>query len=186
MNSKKEAILDVSTSLFCKHGYHSVGIDRITSESNTAKMTLYKYFPSKENLIENILLRRDQQLRESILGAVERQKINIKKLKAIFEWYEKWMRRQDFNGCMFIKASNEFPDANLKIRLISKDHKLWLRDLLQSILTDMNAESPSQLASYIMVILDGLTVSANMLGEEERSQIKMAWKYVTTLLPADQ
>lgn len=185
MTSKKDTILDTSTSLFCKHGYHSVGIDRITSESNIAKMTLYKYFPSKENLIENILLRRDQQLRESILSAVEKQAIGTKKLKAIFDWYEKWMRNQDFHGCMFIKAANEFPDANLKIRSISKEHKLWLRSLLQSILTDMSAESPSQLASYIMVILDGLTVSANILGEEGKHQIKMAWKYVTTMLPSD-
>ncbi|EPP0629218.1 TetR/AcrR family transcriptional regulator, partial [Acinetobacter baumannii] len=49
--SKREIILDTATQLFIQESYIAVGIDRIIAESNVAKMTFYKYFPSKEELI---------------------------------------------------------------------------------------------------------------------------------------
>ncbi|WP_335962253.1 TetR/AcrR family transcriptional regulator, partial [Acinetobacter haemolyticus] len=58
--SKKEDIIATALYLFNRHNYSSVGVDRIISESGVAKMTFYKYFPSKENLIEECLSRRNK------------------------------------------------------------------------------------------------------------------------------
>ena len=49
--SAKERILRSAIILFDKHGVHTTGIDRIIAESDVAKMTFYKHFPSKMNLI---------------------------------------------------------------------------------------------------------------------------------------
>ncbi len=54
--SKKEDIIVTALDLFNRHNYSSVGVDRIISESGVAKMTFYKYFPSKENLMKNAYL----------------------------------------------------------------------------------------------------------------------------------
>lgn len=53
--SKKEDIIITALNLFNRYNYSSVGVDRIISESGVAKMTFYKYFPSKEKLIEECL-----------------------------------------------------------------------------------------------------------------------------------
>ena len=50
--SKKEDIINTALNLFNSHSYNSIGVDRIISESGVAKMTFYKYFPSKAKLIE--------------------------------------------------------------------------------------------------------------------------------------
>ena len=52
--TKRETIITTATSLFNQKSYTSIGVDRIIAESNVAKMTFYKYFSSKEALIEEI------------------------------------------------------------------------------------------------------------------------------------
>lgn len=180
--SKKESILNTATSLFAEYGYHAVGIDRIIAESSTAKMTLYKYFPSKEILIESVLFRRDQQLRDSIMQALAKKKNGISKLKGIFDWYEAWIKSSDFHGCMFIKASEEYSDIEKTIRTISRDHKQWLRGLLESILENMEIRSAKELATHIMTTLDGATVTANIFKDANENPIKTAWHYTKYLV----
>ena len=66
--SKKEDIIETALNLFNRHNYSSVGVDRIISESGVAKMTFYKYFPSKESLIEECLSRRNKSIQAAIGG----------------------------------------------------------------------------------------------------------------------
>jgi len=47
MSDKRQLVLETALTLFRAHGYHAVGIDRVLAESGVAKMTMYKYFPSK-------------------------------------------------------------------------------------------------------------------------------------------
>ena len=65
--SKKEDIINTALNLFNSHSYNSIGVDRIISESGVAKMTFYKYFPSKAKLIEECLVTRNQNL-QNLLG----------------------------------------------------------------------------------------------------------------------
>ena len=181
---KENAILATATKLFSERGYHVIGIDRIIAESNVAKMTFYKYFISKEELIEKVLENRDQLIREKILESINSATTPRKRLYAIFTWYENWMKQKDFNSCMFIKASEEFSVTdNKKIREISKAHKLWLLNTIADILRDLGVYS-EELSYHILILLDGLTVNANILGKskEVHAQVESSWKYVETLI----
>ena len=75
--SKKDDILTTATRLFNQHSFVSVGIDRIIDESQVAKMTFYKHFNSKEKLIIECLLAKDNEIREQLTHAIqETQKLN--------------------------------------------------------------------------------------------------------------
>ncbi|MGL4609586.1 MAG: TetR/AcrR family transcriptional regulator, partial [Trueperaceae bacterium] len=50
-STAREQILETATRLFYQQGFRAVGIDTIIAESGVAKMTLYKHFPSKDDLI---------------------------------------------------------------------------------------------------------------------------------------
>jgi len=145
-------------------------------------MTLYKHFPSKEKLIEETLKKRDTDLRASILAVMEEHQDPVGKLKAIFEWYNAWFNSKGFHGCMFIKAIEEHTNNTSDIKPISKEHKLWLTNLIESLLIETDIENEKAFASHIMVILDGLTVSANMFQPTDDEQIILAWEYIETLL----
>lgn len=182
MTNKEEAVLAAATRLFSEFGYHSVGVDTIVAESKVAKMTFYKYFPSKEYLIEKVLMRRDHDLRESMGAAVARARTPMGRLKAIFDWYDDWFRSPDFHGCMFIKASEEYPRPGSGARMVAQGHKTWLVELLERILIDIGAIAPKQLSMHIMIILDGLTVKLNMYDASATGQVRASWKYTKQLV----
>lgn len=64
--SKKEDIINTALELFNQIGYNATGVDKIIAESNVAKMTFYKYFPSKESLIMECLHHRNINIQNSI------------------------------------------------------------------------------------------------------------------------
>lgn len=181
MNSKELKILKTATALFSRYGYHSVGIDRIISEAGVAKMTFYKHFPSKKKLIERTLSYRDQQLRTDIIASVSKAKSPHGKLKSIFDWYDSWFASSDFYGCMFIKASEEFPELESGAKKISQAHKTWLAKQIEVILIEIGSNHPKKLAQHVVHVLDGLTINHNLFGSGAALQTKEAWKYVKIL-----
>ncbi|MDC5569319.1 TetR/AcrR family transcriptional regulator, partial [Acinetobacter baumannii] len=68
--SKKEDIINTALELFNQIGYNATGVDKIIAESKVAKMTFYKYFSSKEVLIEECLRRRILEVQTSLLDKV--------------------------------------------------------------------------------------------------------------------
>ncbi len=178
--SKGDAVVDTALVLFAAHGYHAVGVDRIKEESGVAKMTLYKYFPTKDFLIEKVLQRRDANFRADLCAAVGLQEAPMAQLKAVFDWHSRWFGQPDFNGCMFIKATEEFPDNASDARKVSQEHKNWLRKLLAEILNRLPVTDPPRMADLILVVLDGLIVNANLF--RDPSQVQSAWTYVESLL----
>ncbi|MEJ8674124.1 TetR/AcrR family transcriptional regulator [Chromobacterium amazonense] len=180
MSSKREAILRTALSLFATHGYHSVGVDRIKDEAGVSKMTLYKYFPTKEVLIEGVLRWRDEHFRESLEGAVAVASGCRGKIRAVFDWHDEWFRRDEFHGCMFIKASEEFPENNSPIRLVARQHKERIRQLLRLLLVEGGCKEAEPLSWYLLVMLEGVIVNANMFSD--RACVDASWPYVDELL----
>src|ERR1700742_2427242 len=101
MNIKRQDILNTATRLFAEHGYHAVGIDRIIKESGVAKMTLFRNFETKNELISEVLANRAHQALTSMTQAVGSKNTPIKRLQELFSWHERWFRSRDFSGCMF-------------------------------------------------------------------------------------
>ncbi len=184
MKKKQLAVLDAASKLFSKSGFHAVGVDKIVDKSEVAKMTFYKYFPSKENLIENVLYKRDHDLRDSILQAMDKRRTPKTKIKGLFDWYEAWMTSEDFYGCMFIKATEEFPDVELKIRQISQDHKTWLVDVIDGLLQECNVKASSDNAMFILMVLDGMTVRANLYKGDAKQLVAIAWRQIDAMIKA--
>jgi len=65
--SKRETIITTAMTLFNQKSYTSIGVDKIIAESNVAKMTFYKYFPSKESLIMECLHHRNINITRILL-----------------------------------------------------------------------------------------------------------------------
>ena len=185
MNLKQKSILDTATALFSKYGFHAVGIDRIIAESNVAKMTFYKYYPSKEFLIESVLIKHDQDFRDSINTALIKHQTARKKIKAIFDWHEQWFLTEVFHGCMFTRASEEFMHTVPKIRQISQDHKAWKESVISYCLEQCQLESYAETARFILVVLDGLTARSNMYKRDSKDLVASAWRHVEAMIKAE-
>ena len=168
-NVKRQAILDTATRLFSLHGYHAVGIDRIVAESGVAKMTLFRNFTNKNELISEVLNQRAQTALSSMANAVATQSTPLARLKELFAWHQRWFTASDFSGCMFTSALSEFHSESGEIIRISTAQKMHLRLFIQNLLLDLvPASSTESLARQIVMLLDGATLSA-VAGDRENA-----------------
>ncbi|HRM15781.1 MAG TPA: TetR/AcrR family transcriptional regulator [Acinetobacter parvus] len=181
MNSaKEEKIIEIASELFQKSSYLSVGVDKIIADSEVAKMTFYKYFPAKNDLIEKVLERRKIHIIRSLEDSIGKEKLPIKKLERIFDWFSSWFFSEEFFGCMFMKAQEDFPE-NLKFRKITLEYKNWLNHEITNIFKDAKIKNPEEMASLFIIVLDGLTIKAS-LGILIENDLKVSWKMLTSSL----
>src|SRR5919197_5253400 len=135
--SARERILDTAYDLFSRHGTRAVGVDRIIAECGIAKMTLYRNFPSKDDLILAFLDRRDELWTRAWLQAeAERRGATpAERLLAIFDTFGSWFAREDFEGCSFINVMLEIDDAASPVRQSTVRHlaaiRAFVRDLAE-------------------------------------------------------
>ena len=110
--SARDKILRTAIILFNEHGVHTTGVDKIIADSAVAKMTFYKHFPSKNDLINAYLDYRDKAQFERL----ERhtiKKTNDPRLQilGIFDALDEWFGESDYKGCAFTRGLADFGDS---------------------------------------------------------------------------
>ncbi len=183
MSTKKQSIVDTATRLFAENGYHAVGIDRIIKESGVAKMTLFRHFASKNDLISEVLTQRARSALQSMADAIATRQAAEERLRELFDWHHRWFTAEDFSGCMFVGALSEFHEDAGDIVRISVSQKQGLRLFVQDLLREL--VSPAQvepLARQIVMILDGAIIAATS-GDREHAAGE-AWEAAEQLIGA--
>ena len=106
----RERILEAAYALFAHQGTRPVGVDAIIEKSGVAKMTLYRHFRSKQDLVLAFLDRRAALWTEGwlIREVTTRASEPRDQLLAIFDAFHDWFQSEDFEGCTFIKVLLEY------------------------------------------------------------------------------
>ena len=97
MSPLREKILSTASHLFQTQGINSTGVDTIVAAAGTTKMTLYKYFRSKENLILEVLEQGHQDF-QTWLSDKLISKHPSEKLQQLFDFIEEWVTSPNFQG----------------------------------------------------------------------------------------
>jgi len=159
--SKKQHVVDTATSLFSQYGFHPVGVDWIIEASGVARMTMYRNFAGKEDLVKTVLLQRSDHLLKQLKMRMDEKPSLEEKIISMFDWRGQWFCSTSFAGCLFGRAVAEFPDRS-DIREIALDYKRKLHGLVEDEITrHYPQETATTLATYIIMLLDGATVSAH-------------------------
>lgn len=158
--SRREHLIETALALFNEQGYRATGIDRILAESGVAKMTLYKHFKSKDDLILAAIRRRDERWLAWFRDRIERHVARRTdtpgaRLLAVFEVLGEWFARPDFNGCMFIKAAAEYPDLDHPIHAAAALHHRKVLAYLKDLAAAAGAKRPARLARDILLLMQG-------------------------------
>jgi AcrR family transcriptional regulator len=101
----RERIVTTAYELFTRRGIHAVGIDEVIERAGVAKATLYRHFPTKDDLVLAVLTRREELWSLGLIEAQSRRRGNTaeEQLLAIFDVLHQWYRQRDpFEGCTFI------------------------------------------------------------------------------------
>jgi AcrR family transcriptional regulator len=159
----RERILDTAYELFCRHGIQAIGIDRIVAEAGVAKMSLYRHFGSKDRLARAVLERRQEHWTRGWLEpeVKRRGRTPVAQLLAIFDVFEEWFRRDDYESCLFINSLLESHDPKSPIGEASLDGFADVRSLLRELAEAAGARAPDEFAQRWQILMSGSIIAAN-------------------------
>jgi AcrR family transcriptional regulator len=160
--SARERILDAAYDLFSHHGLRAVGVDAVIERSGVAKMTLYRHFSSKEELVLAFLRTREERWTHGWLGSeLERRGGSPgARLLAIFDVFGEWFQRDDFEGCSFINVLLETADASHPVHQASALHLATIRGLVAALARDAGVADADDFARRWHVLMKGAIVAA--------------------------
>lgn len=162
--SPRERILDTATELFYRDGYRAVGIDTVIERSGVAKATLYRHFPSKDDLIVTYLERSNERFWDWFDGAIATAQAPREKLLALFEATGRQAVAPSCLGCAFQATAAEFPDAGHPGHALARAHKEEVLARLAELGREAKAARPGELAAELLLLMDGAFASARMFG----------------------
>jgi AcrR family transcriptional regulator len=160
--SARERILDASYELFSRQGVQAVGIDAIITRSGVARQTLYRHFDSKQDLVLAFLERREELWTKDWLQAeVKRRAADPReRLLAIFDVFDGWFRRNDFEGCSFINVMLEMADPADPIHRAGAAYLAGIRNFLEGLAREAGIADADTFARKWHILMKGSIIAA--------------------------
>jgi AcrR family transcriptional regulator len=158
----REQIDRAAYELFSRYGVRAVGVDTLVARAGVAKRTLYKYYPSKNELVLGFLRRREELWTRSWLQeGVERAGVTpAQKLLAIFDVFDKWFRRPDFEACSFIKVLLEHAEGGHPLRKASQRHIDTVRLFISGLAVEAQVPDHEEFAKQWQILMMGSIIAA--------------------------
>lgn len=181
----RERILSTAYRLFCRHGIRAVGIDTIIEQSGVAKMSVYRHFRSKDDLVIAVMDRREALWSKEWLEreVARRAGDPADRLLAVFDVFDGWFRRRDFEGCLFINVLLEIDDRKHPIHVAGREHLARIRTFLRELAEEAGVSDPDGLARQWHILMKGAIVAA---GEGDRHAARRAREMASLLLERER
>jgi AcrR family transcriptional regulator len=160
----KEKLFQTAARLFNQHGYRAIGVDTIASESGIGKMTLYRHYPSKDNLIVAFLQQSNEDFWEYFEQSTRDAQTAPGKLVAFFEALQKYVTTPACFGCPFINVASEYPETEYAGHQVALEHKQAVRARFNQLAAEAGARRPDALADALLLLMDGAYMAARMYG----------------------
>ncbi len=163
MSALRDKILNTATDLFQTRGINSTGVDTIVAVAGTTKMTLYKYFHTKEGLILEVLNKSQQDFQSWLDNKLNtNSKTPADKIKQLFDFIEEWVTSPSFLGMGFIKASAEFPNEENPIHQLSSKQSREFRQFISKLASEANIKDADGLALQLSLLFEGAVQAEQM------------------------
>jgi AcrR family transcriptional regulator len=163
--SPRERILSVASDLFYRHGIRAVGVETITEAAKTNKMTLYRHFSSKDELVAEYL----RCLAEKAKLSWDRREAGhpgdpCAQLRAWLEDMAARVTSGDERGCPLANAAVELPEKDHPARRVIEAFKTAQRERLIQLCAAAALAEPELLADELFLLLEGARVTAQSMG----------------------
>jgi AcrR family transcriptional regulator len=162
-SSGRERICQAAYELFSRDGTQSVGIDAVIAHAGAAKMTLYRNFRSKDELILDFLRRREQLWTREWLQAEAQKRGDTPqaRLLAIFEVFGEWFADPDFDGCAFLTTMIEIKDPESPVRQASVQHLANIREFIKALAAEAGIPDTDAFARQWHILMKGSIMAAH-------------------------
>src|SRR4051812_9260962 len=154
-SAARERILATADRLFYNEGIHAVGVQRVVAEAAVTRVTLYRHFPSKDDLISAYLERRGTYDRDQVDAIIA---AHPDAPRRALDELATALTRDDFGamqrGCPFINASAEFTGSH-PARAHARTIRRWVTGRIEELLRQLGHRDPRSTAEQLMMVRTG-------------------------------
>jgi AcrR family transcriptional regulator len=160
-----ERIRESARHLFYREGIRAVGVDEIVTRAGVTKPSLYRNFPSKDELAADYLRHMGEE------GLARFDAVLSAKTGDPRGQFRLWLTdlksratRRGYRGCGTTNAVVEYPDRKHPARKVAADIKGRLRGKLVALARDIGAGKPDRLGDALLLLLEGVYASGQLFG----------------------
>jgi AcrR family transcriptional regulator len=167
----RERLVTAAYELFSTQGVQATGVDAIIDRSGVARQTMYRHFSSKQDLVLAFLELRDELWTKRWLQTeVQRRAPDPKRrLLVVFDVFDEWFRRPDFEGCSFINVMIEHPDSTHPLHRAGAAYLAGIRHFLEDLARQAGIADAGDFAREWHILMKGSIIAASE-GDSEAAQ----------------
>jgi AcrR family transcriptional regulator len=163
----RERLLAAAADLFYRQGIRAVGVEAIAEAAGTNKMTLYRHFASKDELVAEYLRQAAKQDEATWDQLAQAHPGNgLAQLRAWLIGTAGHVADDDGRGCPIANAAIELPDKDHPARRVIEESKRAYRTRLIGLAKAAGLSEPDMLADELSLLLEGARVTAQSVGSD--------------------
>ena len=129
----EQQVLGAADRLFNEHGIRTVGMDQIRDASGVSLKRLYRLFPAKEQLVEEVLRRRDEAFLSQLTEAAAQAAGPREAILGFFDILHDWFAEPGYRGCPFLNAFAEMSSTSPAVSDVARRQKHRLQRHLEEL-----------------------------------------------------
>jgi AcrR family transcriptional regulator len=161
----RDRIMKTASDLFYRHGIHAVGVDTIATEAGTNKMSFYRNFASKDELVAEYLRGEEREglawWDETIAKHAGNPRLQV---ESLFDMLVENNCEEDSRGCALANAAVEITEPNHPARPVIEKYKADMRERFRKLAREMGAREPNALGDSLMLLWEGAYVARVTMG----------------------
>lgn len=162
----KDKVFQTAARLFYRKGYRAIGVDTLSAVSGIGKMTLYRHYPSKDDLIVAYLRDSDETFWKQFEAVTRDAPTGREKLLAFFNSLQEYVMTPACYGCPFLNVATEYPEISYAGHRVAKEHKQSVRVRFRQLAEEAGAKQPDVLADQLFLLMDGAYMASRMFGSQ--------------------
>ena len=163
--SAAERIRSTARELFYRQGIRAIGVDEIVQRAGVTKPSLYRSFPSKDELAAACLREYDREFWQRFERSIAAHPGDPRaQVLDYLKGLAKRAVKPGHRGCGLTNAAVEYPGGGHPARLVAEESKRRLRRKLRAMANEMGAADPAALADGLLLLLEGAFATAQIFG----------------------
>jgi AcrR family transcriptional regulator len=162
----RDRIMKTASDLFYRYGIHAVGVDTIASEAGTNKMSFYRNFASKDELVAEYLRAEEREgllWWEATLAAhAGNPRLQV---ESLFDVLVEDKGEEDCRGCALANAAVEITEPDHPARPVIEKYKADMRRRFRRLAHEMRARDADELGDSLMLLWEGAYLTRLTLGQ---------------------
>ena len=163
--ASRDLVIAAASQLFYARGFTAVGMDELRAESGIPLKRLYRLFPSKEAIIEEVLFAWQRMWTTGVTAQVESTQVPRERLLAVYDFLASWFTSEGFRGCAFINSFGEVGGASGNITDVVREQKKHFQSYLAQLADEAGA--PASLAPQLAILAEGAITTAAIAASAE-------------------